>query len=216
MRARLPLLEAYTQSWHVPPRMDALRGMRLVADAPRPARPAAAVTRAIVRSNLRISAIDALMLATHAQSVAAEYGLDYGFFSATLLQESGFSPDAMSSAGAVGIAQFTLETAEAYRVDPFEWRDAMRGSAGLLSEYVNRYDGVYPDAYAAALAAYNAGPLSVSTYHGIPPYPETRAYVADVYDRWARIRLDTLDPRSLRPPAGSRRRGRRFRDSASG
>jgi soluble lytic murein transglycosylase-like protein len=193
---RLPILEAYTQSWHVPPRMDALRGMRLVADAPRPARRVAAVTRAIVRSNLRVSVTDALTLATHAESIASAYGLDYGLFSSVLLQESGFSPDAMSSAGAVGIAQFTLETAESYGVDPFEWQDAMRGSAALLRDYLSRYAGVYADPYAVTLAAYNAGPAAVTTYHGIPPYAETRSYVADVYDRWGRIVLDTLDPRA--------------------
>jgi soluble lytic murein transglycosylase-like protein len=176
--------------------------MRLVADAPAPASPVSAVTRAIVRSNLRISAADALVLATHAEGVAGEYGIDYGFFSATLLQESGFSPDALSAAGAVGIAQFTLETAESYGVDPFDWHDAMAGAARLLAEYLHRYDGAYPDPYAAALAAYNAGPGAVAQYHGVPPYPETQGYILDVYDRWSRIHRDTLRP--------SRRAGRAF------
>jgi soluble lytic murein transglycosylase-like protein len=45
----------------------------------------------------------------------------------------------------------------------------------------------YPNPYAAALAAYNAGPGAVDAYHGIPPYPETREYIDDIVDRWAKI-----------------------------
>jgi soluble lytic murein transglycosylase-like protein len=183
-------LAAAAEAWHIAPYSDALAGARLVADAPPPAVPAVAVTRQIVRANPRLGVADALMLATHAQTVADDAGLDYGFFSATLLQESAFAPDALSSAGAVGIAQFTLETADGYGVDPFDWRDAMAGAARLLRRYLDDYAGRYPDPYAAALAAYNAGPGAVAQYGGVPPYPETTAYIADIYDRWARIELD--------------------------
>jgi soluble lytic murein transglycosylase-like protein len=183
-------LAAAAEAWHSPPYADAFAGVRLVADAPRPAVPAAAVTRQIVRANPRLGVADALMLATHAETVADGVGLDYGFFSATLLEESAFAPDALSSAGAVGIAQFTLETADGYGIDPFDWRDAMAGAARLLRRYLDDYAGRYTDPYAAALAAYNAGPGAVAQYGGIPPYPETEAYIADIYDRWARIELD--------------------------
>ncbi len=74
----------------------------------------------------------------------------------------------------------------------------MEGSAALLGRYVNAYDGLYADPYATALAAYNAGPGTVAYYHGVPPYAETRAYIALVYDRWARILRDT-GSRSRRP-----------------
>src|ERR1700722_2226433 len=120
-RARTPLLEIYAESWHLPAPLNALRGMRLVADAPPPAGLAEAVTRAIVRSNPRMPPLDALELATHAIAVAQNQGLDPGFFCSTLLQESGFSPDALSPAGAVGIAQFTMDTADGEGVDPFDW-----------------------------------------------------------------------------------------------
>jgi soluble lytic murein transglycosylase-like protein len=208
-RARTPLLEIYAESWHVPAPLDALRGMRLVADAPPPAGLAEAVTRAIVRSNPRMPPLDALELATHAIGVAEAQGLDPGFFCSTLLQESGFSPDALSPAGAVGIAQFTVETADDEGVDPFDWRDAMRGSAQLLGGYLRDYEGVYDDPYAATLAAYNAGPGAVSKYHGVPPYAETHEYIADIYDRWARVVLDTMAP--LPPPPARRIRGRKPR-----
>jgi len=177
-------------SWRLPLATESLRGMRLLYDARVPAKPALAVTRSILRSNPRLDPLDALIMATHAIGIARAAGLDYGFFCATLLQESGFDPWALSSAGAVGIGQFTLETADAYGVDPFDWRDAMRGSASLLGRYLREYDGRYDDPYAAALAAYNAGPEAVAHYHGVPPYRETKEYIGDTYDRWSRIVRD--------------------------
>lgn len=145
----------------------------------------------IVRSNHRLDPFDALVFSTAAVRIARLHHLAYGFFCGTLLQESAFSPDARSSAGAIGIAQFTLATAAEYGVDPFDWREAMEGSAALLGRYVHAYDGVYSDPYGAALAAYNAGPGTVFYYKGVPPYAETRAYISDIYDRWARILRDT-------------------------
>jgi soluble lytic murein transglycosylase-like protein len=72
-------------------------------------------------------------------------------------------------------------------VDPFDPYDAIDGAAQLLAQYVRAYDGRYANAYAAALAAYNAGPGAVSTYRGVPPYTETREYINDIVDRWAKI-----------------------------
>jgi len=177
-------------SWHVSVPVSELRGLRLLYDTPLPAAPTLAVVASIVRANHRLAPYDALVLATQAVADAREQGLDYAFFCATLLQESAFAPDALSPAGAVGIGQFTLDTAASEGVDPFDWRDAMRGSAILLGRYAHAYAGAYPDPYAVSLAAYNAGPGTVAYYRGVPPYPETRAYVVDIYDRWGRILRD--------------------------
>ncbi|MFY9780019.1 MAG: lytic transglycosylase domain-containing protein [Candidatus Baltobacteraceae bacterium] len=184
---KLDFVENAVLSWRLPVPAQSLRGLRLLYDLRPPLRPNLAVVHSIVRSNPRLDPFEALVMATDAVSAARRRNLDYGFFCATLLQESGFAPDAVSRAGAVGIAQFTLDTADGAGVDPFDWRDAIRGSAELLGGYVAAYDGVYGDPYAVALAAYNAGPGNVASYHGVPPYEETRAYVDDVYDRWARI-----------------------------
>ncbi len=192
------LLQERVQSWHLPKRAAEVRGLRLLYDTPLSATRTLAVVHWIVRSNHRLDPFDALTLATVAVRIARVHRLDSAFFCATLLQESAFAPDALSAAGAVGIAQFTLETAADYGVDPFDWRSAMEGSAALLGRYVNAYDGLYADPYATALAAYNAGPGTVAYYHGVPPYAETRAYIALVYDRWARILHDT-GSRSRRP-----------------
>ncbi|MDQ2871859.1 MAG: lytic transglycosylase domain-containing protein, partial [Candidatus Eremiobacteraeota bacterium] len=106
---------------------------------------------------------------------------------ATLLQESAYDPNALSSAGAIGIAQFMPDTAAGFGVDPYAPFDAIAGAGALLASYVSAYANVYPDPYAAALAAYNAGPGAVSEYRGVPPYPETREYIGDIYERWGRI-----------------------------
>ena len=192
------VLQDRALSWRVPPAAAELRGLRLLYDTPLSAGPTLAVVHSIVRSNHRLAPLDALVFATAAIRIAHEHRLDYGFFCGTLLQESAFDPDAESGAGAVGIAQFTLGTAADFGIDPFVWRDAMEGSAALLGRYVNAYDGRYRDPYAAALAAYNAGPGTVAYYKGIPPYAETRAYIDAIEDRWSRILRDAGSGRPRR------------------
>ncbi|MBV8531835.1 MAG: lytic transglycosylase domain-containing protein [Candidatus Eremiobacteraeota bacterium] len=167
-----------------------IAGVTLLRDGAPFAHRNLAVAHSIERSNPRLSRFDALELADIALDAATRHALDGEFFCATLLQESAFDPTAMSSAGAVGIAQFTIDTADRYGVDPFDPNDAIEGAAALLGRYLAAYRGVYDDPYAAALAAYNAGPGAVAAYRGVPPYPETREYVADVYERWAYILHD--------------------------
>ena len=120
-------------------------------------------------------------------SKRARTGCAPPFLAATLLQESAFDPAAVSPAGAVGIAQFTVPTAAEYGVDPWDPSSAIAGAAQLLSTYVTAYRGRNEDPYALALAAYDAGPGAVAKYGGVPPYHETRDYIIDVRDSWSRI-----------------------------
>lgn len=174
-------------SWPSPLHVDALLGARLLQDGSRVSYPEIALARAILRTNPRITPIAALVLADTTARAARREALPTEFLGATLLQESAYDPQALSSAGAVGLAQFTLDTAGAEGVDPYDPTSAIDGAARLLGTYVRAYRGVYADAYAAALAAYNAGPGAVAHYHGVPPYAETREYIQDVYERWGRI-----------------------------
>jgi soluble lytic murein transglycosylase-like protein len=175
-------------SWHIPPPAAVTRGLRLCMDSGRKAPLAMKVAREVMRTNPRMGAVDALLLSTATIDAARAHGLPAPFLAATLLQESAFDPYAVSPAGAVGIAQFTVPTAAEYGVDPWAPRSAIAGAAQLLAAYLNDYRArTDDDPYALALAAYNAGPGAVTAYHGVPPYRETREYIVDVRDRWSRI-----------------------------
>ncbi len=96
---------------------------------------------------------------------------------AQLYAESGFNPFATSPAGARGIAQFMPGTARSYGLaNPFDPTEAIDAQAHLMSDLLKRFDGKI----ALALAGYNAGPGAVERYGGVPPYAETRAYVARI------------------------------------
>ena len=167
--------------------VDTLFGGRPIQDGGRLTSSQLAIARAILRTNPRITAIGSLALAGATVTAARAASLPPEFLAATILQESAYDPAALSSAGAIGIAQFEIETADEYHVDPLDPYRAIPGAARLLASYVSAYSGVYADPYAAALAAYNAGPGAVEQYHGIPPYQETRDYIALIYERWGRI-----------------------------
>ena len=156
-------------------------------DAGTKAPQAAKVAREVLRTNPRLAQVDALLLGAHAIDVAHDRGLPAPFLVATLLQESAFDPNAISTAGAIGIAQFTVPTAREYGVEPWQPDSAIDGAARVLVQYRDAYLHDSDDPYALALAAYDAGPGAVSVYHGVPPYAETRGYIIDVRDRWSRI-----------------------------
>lgn len=174
-------------SWPAPARVDAIEGAVLLRDGPPVGTPEAAIARAILRTNPRLQPAFALAFAADTTRAARNNGLPPEFLGATLLQESAYDPRAFSAAGAIGIAQFMPETAADVGLDPYDPFASIVAAAQLLGGYVAAYGERYDDPYAAALAAYNAGPLAVQQYGGVPPYPETREYVSLIFDRWARI-----------------------------
>ncbi len=174
-------------SWPSPANVDALKGAVPIRDGAPVNAPELAIARAILRTNPRLLQTYALSFAVATERAARAHSIPGEFLGATLLQESAYDPDALSTAGAIGIAQFMPETAQDVGVDPYDPFESIDAAAALISGYVNAYRGRYGDPYAAALAAYNAGPLAVARYRGVPPYDETREYIALIFDRWARI-----------------------------
>ena len=96
---------------------------------------------------------------------------------AVVRQESGFDPNARSSAGAMGLMQLMPDTARSLGVkNAFDPAQNVEGGAKLLRGLIDRYSGRLD----LALAAYNAGSGAVDKYHGVPPYAETRDYVHSI------------------------------------
>jgi len=80
-------------------------------------------------------------------------GIPPNYFVQQINTESGFNPNAVSPAGAVGIAQFLPSTAAGLGINPWDPIQALQGAAKMMASYASQYGGDY----AKALAAYNAG-----------------------------------------------------------
>jgi cell wall-associated NlpC family hydrolase len=109
---------------------------------------------------------------------ASRYGVDASVLAAMANQESGFNSQAVSPAGAQGLMQFMPSTAAGLGVNPLDPNSAIDGAARYLSTLTKQFGSTD-----VALAAYNAGPGTVSRYGGIPPYSETQNYVRNVMSK---------------------------------
>ncbi len=107
---------------------------------------------------------------------AQRWNVGAALLAAQLYAESNFNPNAVSRAGARGIAQFMPATAAAYGLrDPTDATAAIDAQAHLMHDLLRQF-GAVP----LALAAYNAGPAPVQACGCVPPYAETRGYVARI------------------------------------
>jgi soluble lytic murein transglycosylase-like protein len=113
----------------------------------------------------------------------AAHNIDVDLLASVVKAESGGNARAVSRAGAQGLMQLMPGTASSLGVkDSFQPDQNVRGGSAYLDSLLTRYH----DNVSLALAAYNAGPAAVDKYHGIPPYSETRAYVARVIHEFNR------------------------------
>ncbi len=133
-----------------------------------------------VRSDVKLSPADLnemLVKAGH------EHNVDMDLLASVVKAESGGNARAVSRAGAQGLMQLMPATAADLGVsDSFKPEQNVRGGSTYLDALLTRYH----DNLALALAAYNAGPAAVDKYHGIPPYRETKLYVARVIHEFNR------------------------------
>lgn len=114
---------------------------------------------------------------TTLRAAAELYQLPEAFLRAVMRVESNFKPQAVSSAGAIGLMQLMPRTAESIGVrNPHDPHQNIYGGARYLRILANLFDGDI----VLTLAAYNAGQGAVKRYGGVPPYPETRSYVKKV------------------------------------
>ena len=100
-------------------------------------------------------------------AAAERWGVPPELLAAQINAESGFNPNAVSPAGAIGIAQFMPSTAQSMGVNPRDPASAIDGMAHLMSNYFKKY-GSWTD----ALVAYHDGPGGVGS-----PGPAAQKYV---------------------------------------
>jgi soluble lytic murein transglycosylase-like protein len=132
------------------------------------------------RSDARLTQADLRVVLADA---GEEHNLDADLLASIVKAESNGNTHAVSRAGARGLMQLMPGTAAEQGVDDsFSPDQNVRGGSAYLDELLRRYH----DNIALALAAYNAGPAAVDRYHGIPPYHETRTYVARVIHEFNR------------------------------
>ena len=132
------------------------------------------------KANASLNSADLGEILTHA---GQEHNLDVDLLASIVKAESGGNAKAVSRAGAQGLMQLMPQTAAGQGVkDSFEPEQNVRGGSAYLDALLTQYH----DNLALALAAYNAGLAAVEKYHGIPPFRETRVYVARVIHEFNR------------------------------
>jgi len=118
--------------------------------------------------------------------IAARHRVQPGLVKAVVAAESNFQPNAVSRVGAQGLMQLMPATAEELGVDrPFSVVENLDGGVRYLRAMLDRYGDL-----TRALAAYNAGPIAVDHYRGVPPYRETQAYVKRVLEYYRGYRSE--------------------------
>ena len=113
----------------------------------------------------------------------ARHHIDADLLASLVNAESGGHATAVSRAGARGLMQLMPATAASFGVqDSFRPEQNIAGGTAYLDQLLTRFH----DDITLALAAYNAGPGAVERWHGVPPYRETRAYVARIVNEYNR------------------------------
>ena len=145
--------------------------------------------RGLVRHwNRRLSEVEVDKITTSVLYFSDINNIDPRLVVATIIAESDFDIHSTSRAGAMGLAQIMPDEARGLGVtDAYDPVQNIGAAVHLLRGHLDKYGGapvnagVIPfDQIALTMAAYNAGPGAVHKYHGVPPYRETRRYIARI------------------------------------
>ena len=119
------------------------------------------------------------------RQAGALYQIPEELVRAVIRCESDYDPRAVSASGARGLMQLMPDTASLMQVrDIDDPRENIYGGVRLLRVLANEFNGDLE----LTIAAYNAGDGAVIRYGGIPPYAQTRDYVANVTRYYRRYR----------------------------
>jgi soluble lytic murein transglycosylase-like protein len=113
------------------------------------------------------------------KAAALKHNVPAAFVKSIVAAESNFDATVVSSRGAIGLMQLMPELAMEYGVDPRIPEQNIDGGTRYLKVLIQRYQKSR-DWLRRTIAAYNAGPGMVDKYRGVPPFRETRTYVARV------------------------------------
>jgi hypothetical protein len=129
------------------------------------------------------------------KTASGTYQLDPDLVASVIRAESGFNVKAVSPKGAQGLMQLMPGTASQLGVqNAFDPKANVEAGTRYLRELLERYNFDL----IKALAAYNAGSQRVDQYHGVPPYYETKAYVARIVKDFNKKKLAGKAP--AKPP----------------
>ncbi|MGC8783164.1 MAG: lytic transglycosylase domain-containing protein [Armatimonadota bacterium] len=155
-----------------------------------------AYARAISRFNPKLKPQQVEVITNSILAFSWYYRVDPRLVVAMVLAESGFRPEAVSRAGAMGLGQLMPGTARGLGVsNPFDPVQNLAGAIRLLHGHLNTYSGgrAYREGTVSwndiilAMAAYNAGSGAVRKYGGVPPYRETQTYVKRVIELYKQL-----------------------------
>jgi len=130
------------------------------------------------------------------KDASGTYRLDPDLVTSVIRAESGFNVRAVSPKGAQGLMQLMPQTASQLGVrNAFDPQANVEAGTRYLRELLERYNFDL----VKALAAYNAGPQRIDQYNGVPPYYETRAYVARIVRDFNKKKLAATKPPTPKP-----------------
>ena len=161
-----------------PPAARVLQFQQPVTAMPLPSvRPPAIATQPV---------LDRASLGKLVNGAGERHQIDPDFINSVIRAESGFNSRAVSKKGAQGLMQLMPGTASQLGVtNSFDPNANVEAGTKYLRELLEKYNFDV----ARALAAYNAGPHRVEQYRGVPPYYETRAYIARIIRDFNRKKL---------------------------